>query len=593
MTPASSSSPSPGSATTALQVAEGEGLLPLLPRVENEEACPLSQRLFAPKALAWVTGTLGAFNFIDALIPREPEMIERMEEFIPLEISEGSRFLQVVAGVALLVLARGLWRQKHAAWVLAVAAFTLMPVLHLSRDFNWTYATTPLIMLAWLFVKRKAFVAKSDRPSIGRGLRLLPVLAGAAYVGSLVLIHQVRSELGGFKTPNAVPRAAAELLLFQKTRQVHPLTPRAAANLQVITFGGPVVALLGLILFLRPVVAREHPTVEDFARVKRLIDQNGDDILDQFALMEDKQFFFTADGRCVVVYARWRNFAVTLGDPIGVEAGKAGAVAEFSRFCRLNDWQPVFYTVSPRFLDAYLQQGFTSFKIAEEAVLVLKDFTLKGGRYQNVRTAQNRARKLGWQTVWYTPANGIDHGWEAQMKLISDAWLAAKHGGEMTFDIGAFSVEEIHLRGAALMISPEGRVEAFCTWLPYAQGRGRVIDLMRARHDAPLAMDALIVDCLQKFQADGLEEVSLANAPLANCEEDPKMLSKEEKAVKYFFENFNKLYGYKSLFFFKNKFVPQWRPRYLAYRGAASLPMIALALAGIHTPGGLGKIWKS
>lgn len=96
--------------------------------------------------------------------------------------------------------------------------------------------------------------------------------------------------------------------------------------------------------------------------------------------------------------------------------------------------------------------------------------------------------------------------------------------------------------------TPKTKITTFVTWREFAAGKGRCLDLMRGR---------------------------------------------EERAVKFLFDNFDRFYGYKSLFNFKKKYQPNWQGRYLAYKPGSSLPMVALAVAGVHLPGGFRSLAKS
>jgi len=131
------------------------------------------------------------------------------------------------------------------------------------------------------------------------------------------------------------------------------------------------------------------------------------------------------------------------------------------------------------------------------------------------------------------------------------------------------------------------RVLAFTTWRPYRAGRAALLDLMRRRSDAPSGtMDLLVSSALEALRDAGLEEASLANAPLANVSEPKSGL---EKGVTLLFEHVNAFYGYRNLFQFKKKFAPRWEGRYLVYpRGA--LPHVAYALANVHGAGGLRRL---
>lgn len=66
-----------------------------------------------------------------------------------------------------------------------------------------------------------------------------------------------------------------------------------------------------------------------------------------------------------------------------------------------------------------------------------------------------------------------------------------------------------------------------------------------------------------------------------------------DQAVRYFFENFNRIYGYKSLFEFKKKYCPQWRGRFLGYVSAAALPLVIYGAVRVHLPEGIRKFLRS
>jgi len=103
------------------------------------------------------------------------------------------------------------------------------------------------------------------------------------------------------------------------------------------------------------------------------------------------------------------------------------ATRHFVRFCAAQDWQPVFLFRSIRTATDFSQCGLKTFKVGEDARLSATDFNLKGGKFQNLRTACNKARKEGKELRWYQPGDGpFDYGLEAQLKIISDEWLRAK-----------------------------------------------------------------------------------------------------------------------------------------------------------------------
>jgi phosphatidylglycerol lysyltransferase len=217
----------------------------------------------------------------------------------------------------------------------------------------------------------------------------------------------------------------------------------------------------------------------------------------------------------------------------------------------------------------------------------LGSFSLAGGKRAALRSMVHKVTRMGLAVRRYDRTTAPDPFIDGQLEEISEEWLADKRMGEMGFSLGRFSLES--LDEALVFVCLDGaRVVAFTSWRPYHGGRAALLDLMRKRKDAPSGtMDLLVARALEELRSAGLEEASLANAPLANVGEPRGGL---EKGVAVLFENLNAFYGYKNLFQFKKKFAPRWEGRYLVYPRGAELPRVAYALAGVHGAGGLRRL---
>ena len=264
----------------------------------------------------------------------------------------------------------------------------------------------------------------------------------------------------------------------------------------------------------------------------------------------------------------------------------------FQDHCARQDWHAAFYCCHESNRKGWEESGWMGLHIAEDARIALGDFELKGSAFQSLRTALNHARSAGWSFLWYD-GTVPDHGLEAQMRLLSDTWIAAKGGFEMSFDLGAFSVAEVRRYGAACVLDGEGRLLAFATWPPYASGSGRVIDVMRTAEGIRGGMDYLILESIAWFKLEGVSEISLGNAPLARGPEEGDRSSTGDLLVKYLFEHLNQIYGYKPLFEFKKKYHPNWQGRYLVYEKHAHLPSLGVALVRLHASHGLRRMLRS
>jgi phosphatidylglycerol lysyltransferase len=560
---------------------------------EERETARRLRPVLSIVVLAWAVRLASLVNMLDALLRYQPKVIFWLGRWVPFEISEGHRFRMFLMSAILLALASGLQRGKRVAWQITIACLLVAPILHLGREVVWPQSVVNLILIGFLYAHRRYFVAESDPRSIRSALIICPLLAVGLLTFGTVRLHALHKHTEGDHSWFACAQTAFELVLVHRSTTQQPITSHARDLFSVLRTGGTAIALGGLLLILRPVLiqrmARAEHREKHREKARKIIAQYGGDSLDAYALLQDKSYFFTANGRVVVPYVLSSNLAIVLADPVGPPKERPSAIVEFTFFCRRQDWEPVFYEVTEELSVYYEQAGFAVFKIGEEARLDPDDFHLKGRDFQNLRTARNMAHKSNLEFRWYDSKQGIDEGLERQLARISRQWLEGKHAREMTFDMGAFSVEDIRRHGAAVALDPSGNALAFATWRPFAEGKGRCLDLMRSLHKARNVMDFVLVESILRFYQLGIKDISLGCAPLANANVEPTPMQAEDKAVLFLYQNLNRIYGYKSLFEFKRKYRPKWRGRYIAYHRGVHLPLIGLALVRVHSPGG---IWK-
>jgi phosphatidylglycerol lysyltransferase len=67
--------------------------------------------------------------------------------------------------------------------------------------------------------------------------------------------------------------------------------------------------------------------------------------------------------------------------------------------------------------------------------------------------------------------------------------------------------------------------------------------------------------------------------------EDPA----NERILHFIYEHINQFYNFKGLHGYKNKFHPEWSPRYLIYPDAASLPAVWMAVVQANSGTGSFK----
>jgi lysylphosphatidylglycerol synthetase-like protein (DUF2156 family) len=527
--------------------------------------------------LATIAVALGAINALSAVLGTRVLYLEWMADRLPFEVTHGSRALMLLAGIGLAVLGRGLARRKRSAWGMALGLAALSSILYLSHHGSVMRAAFAAAFAIELWRQRHRFHTRTDPLRLRHALLAAPVLALAVTVYGLVGLREIGH------APMAVAEAMRAVWLtagFQADLAL-PGTP-AAAFVWSLRLLSVLSAAYMLTASLAPVAWHDVPSGVEAGLVARIAWQHGADSMSYFAKQDDKRQF-SVDGRAFVGFSLRHRVAIVAGDPVGEADAIGPLIAAFLDLCRLNDWLPVFYETSDRYLDHYRAGGLRWFKIGEEAVLDLRRWSLNGGAVAKVRQFINKVRREApdLDIIEYRrqgAANEIDD----QLEDISRAWLARKTGGEMGFNLGRFSVEDLADKRTFVARRGDGTVEAFVTWLPYRSGRAVVIDAMRHRADAqPGIMDLLIAESALRFKHEGLEAASLAMAPLANA--DPAAgVSSYDRGVRLIFEHVSRVYGYRSLFQFKKKFAPAWEPRFLVFSRPDHLPRIAYALVSVH-----------
>jgi phosphatidylglycerol lysyltransferase len=212
----------------------------------------------------------------------------------------------------------------------------------------------------------------------------------------------------------------------------------------------------------------------------------------------------------------------------------------------------------------------------EEAVVDLRTFNTKGKANQNLRTAQNRLSKEGYQAkVLQAP---ISANTLRQLRLISDVWLKNATGNEKQFSMGWFHEDYLRDCPIGIVTDPDGQIVAFASLLDRYNQAEVTVDLMRFLPDLPNGtMDFLFLSMILDFQAQGYTGFNFSLSPLAGLGETPTS-PKLERALAYLSRHLNQFYNFKGLHFFKEKFHPQWHPRYLMYPRLADLPEVVVAL---------------
>jgi lysylphosphatidylglycerol synthetase-like protein (DUF2156 family) len=447
----------------------------------------------------------------------------------------------------------------------------------------------PLAIAIALLLARRHFDVAAPRETYRRfwllgGLTLLLTAVTDVFLGYIVRTEYTPAPGLGDLLADLPARFIPTGYLFLDTASFLPVGPVAST---LYDYTGAVfwtVTLIGVLLTFWRVKLR--PVRSDTARAFALLRQYGGSSLSYMTMWPGNNYWFSPDGRSAVAYRVRATVALTTGDPIGPVEANADAFRGFAEFCRQNGWTPCFYSVTERFRDLAVAADWKSVQVAEDTVLPLADLTFTGKKWQDVRTALNKAGKQGIAAEWChypdAPLAITD-----QVRTISQQWAATKGLPEMGFTLGG--MDELADREVRCLIAvdEDRTVHGIISWLPiYRDGKpvGWTLDFMRRRGDSfPGSMEFLIASSAMRFREEGAEFLSLSGAPLARLDRGTRT-SALQRVLDRTGRALEPVYGFSSLLAFKSKFQPRYHPLYLIYPDPAALLTIAGAIGRAYLP---------
>jgi phosphatidylglycerol lysyltransferase len=534
-----------------------------LRRERLRRAAKLAVRALAglvPDVLAAATFAGGALLLASAATPAASERLTWLGRWVPLPLIEASHLLSSATGAALLVVARGLRRRVDAAWGLCQLLLCAGAGLSLLKGGDWEEACALAVLAALLASARPAFHRPSglwdEAPRAGWIAAVAAALAGSVALGLFAFKH--------------VPYTHA---LWTRVSLEHGDAPRF---LRASAAALCVALVLLLHRALRP--ARPEaptPTAGELERARAVVERSPATGA-RLALLGDKSFLWSASGRAFVAYAAKGRSLVAMGEPVGPEEEHADLLWRFRELADRHDRLCVFYQVSAERLHAYVDLGLAVHKLGEAALVDLRTFDLSGGARKSLRHAVRRAEAEGLEFAVLEPAQAAER--MAELRAVSDEWLAAKGAREKGFSLGWFDERSLCGQPIAVVLRA-GRVEAFANLWLGADRAELSCDLMRHRGAAPAGtMDFLFARTFAWGRAQGFARFDLGMAPLTGLEQRPLMPFWNRLGA-LVVRGGERAYNFQGLRAYKQKFAPGWHPRYLASPGGLALPRVLADVA--------------
>ena len=307
--------------------------------------------------------------------------------------------------------------------------------------------------------------------------------------------------------------------------------------------------------------------ISDIDICQNIVNQYGGNYLSHLLHSGDKECFIHESEKSFIMYRFKSGTFVVLGDPIGDRETFTELLESFYNYADRLGYDVIFYQSSHKYMSLYHSFGNQFFKLGEEALIDLTTFKITGKKRRAFRATLNKLEDLG---VTFEVVEGpFEQDLFDGIQAVSDAWLDGRK--EMHFSVGSFNYKYLNQAPIGIMKDADGKIIAFCSFMPVCDGESISVDLIRWLPDIDLPlMDALYLNMLIWAQNEGYTRFNMGMATLSNVGQIEYAYPREKIAGRIF-EHFNGLYRFQGLRKYKEKFHPDWEPRFLVYRRHNSL----------------------
>ncbi len=552
--------------------------------------------------LLFASPSIDASNVAEACAAGADDQGCRLATVESLGTGIGSAITSVGPALLLLAAAEGLRRGRRFAWWLALLFNVLLGlscvllglVIFVDSNANELIANIPPLVLPFvvcglLLVTRDVFTVTAPKRTYGR---LAAGLLGTFLATSAVYVGVGYLDRAHFTPVPDLPALLADL----PSRYLPPgyillddngFLPTGGLAIVVWEYTGAVfwvVLLIGLLISFW----RAKPVQDADATVvaRKLMEHSANSSLAYMTTWSGNQYWFTPMRQAALAYRVSATVALTTGGPIGDPGLHRETVVGFQQFCADNGWTPCLYSITAEVRDAAVALGWQAVQVAEDTVVPLADLEFTGKKWQDVRTALNKAGKEGITAEWLSypdaPLAITD-----QVRAISEEWVADKGMPEMGFTLGG--LDELADRSVRCLVAVDRdrTVHGVTSWLPvYEDGEpvGWTLDFMRRRGAGFRGVtEFMIASAALTLKEEGARFLSLSGAPLARLDRGEEV-SSLQRILDVTGKALEPVYGFRSLLSFKAKFQPEYRPLFMAYPDSGALPAIGNAIGRAYLP---------
>jgi len=546
-------------------------------------------RSWVPRAAGIACYVIGLLDIFSAVFPtiRRSEQLVKVGHYLPgLQVDPVAVTGSLIIGILLVLVAHGLRRRKHRAWmgtVVLLGGSLLTRLVEAIRLGHGDDKPGDLILAAalliLLLVHRREFYALSDPRSRWRAIWTFIVLCVTDLVVGLAIVSARPHELIG--SPGLVARI--EHVVLGLAGVVGPVNFRRDhysdyVYISLLTLG-LITIVVTLYLFFRPAEPIGRLTADQEVQVRELlVKQGARDSLGYFALRRDKSVMFSQSGKSAIAYRVVSGVMLASGDPLGDPEAWPGAIKAFMDRAQRYAWIPAVIGCSEQGGEVWCREAeMDALELGDEAVVEVSQFSLDGRAMRNVRQMVNRIERQGYECevrrLREIPAEQV-----ALIRRLATAGRSTETERGFSMALGRFG-DPADGECVVTTATKDGEIRAVLNFVPWGKD-GLSLDLMRRDRTAdPGLNELMIVASLRAAKGLGVNRMSLNFAVFRSALERGEKIGagpvlRRWRGLLVFMSRWFQI---ESLYRFNAKFRPTWEPRFVVYRQTRDLPRIAIA----------------
>ncbi len=505
-----------------------------------------------PQLMALIMLVAGVILLFSGSIPMGYDRSGSMN-YVPLIVVELSHLLGAAAGTGLLIAAYGVSRRLKASFNLCTKLLALGILTSLLKGFGTKEAITLGLILAALWYTRPEFRRESSIMDEGFSTDWVSLV-------SVLLTLTIWLGLFSFKQ---IPYNGDLWWNFSFSDDYS----RFLRSLLVV-FG-----IAGAVTYkslIRPDPIPDIPEEKVLDKIRQIL-KYATDPRANLVLLGDKRILFNDSGNAFLMYQIQGRSWVALGNPVGPEEQHPDLIWAFHGICERHGAWPVFYLVDEHYLSLFTELNLNIQPMGDDAIMPLQNFSLSGALRIEVRDVYTRIRQ---QNINMEIVDGAKlRALMPELKSVSNDWLDYRKTKEMGFSRGFYDPHYIENFPCATL-SKDNRVIAFAVIWATPDKNEIGLDLIRHTRDAPInIMDYLIVEMMLTASSQGYRWFNLGTSPISELKDHPLAPLWHRVGLLMYRQSYSTT-PISSLRRRKEKFNPQWRPKYLCSPGGVRTPRI-------------------